>query len=171
MKKAIAILLSVILCISVFAGCQAQPSTTPTTSGGAPTNPPATTEAPQTTPPAPQKTALTKSNVSDYLIFNVKVEDVEVKHSVSTYYKGSATGTVKVSAKKNVEFEDVEITLKLTTSSNGWKEKVAEERTMQIAYNGTAEASFKLGCVAELVSSNPEYKVEIITVSGNVITK
>ena len=116
----------------------------------------------------PTKISLTLDNVNNYFIFNTKVEDVTISSEPLGNERGKGKVTVSVSCKKRAEFENVVLTIRLTTTSSGWGSM--ENREIQISYDGSAEQTFSIySSITSYVSSSPSYKVEVTAVSGYVV--
>lgn len=84
------------------------------------------------------------------------------------YDMGKGKIDVSTSAKKNVEFSDVIITVLLTpNSSSGWNPKSIQ---LEIPYSGISENTHEIySKIASYVSSSPNYSLSVINVTGTVI--
>ena len=120
----------------------------------------------------PKEVELTVDNINDYLLFTISKGDLEEKymadcHSVSGY------PTVKTSAMKNVEFDNVTVTFEIRSDSSGWKEH-AREYSIALPFNGIYEDSFWVWEISEpreFISTKPTFYAVVTEVTGKVIEK
>ena len=186
MKKWFALFCAVLVLLSLVGCAQQNPSVSgesketaaPTVPDGEkPTTPapsaPTTAPTEPTTPPItePQIIELTVDNVKDYLLFSLKAEDVKVESiGYNGLDKGNGTLVVKSSAKKDVIFNDVKLTVSFVTSSSGWG--TLQDREIEIPFDGDTENNFSIySKIEDYVSKSPRYKIEVTAVTGTVTLK
>ena len=112
-----------------------------------------------------EKVALTKDNISDYLIFTLECEVGEKIDERMGNESCSGKVTINVSPKKNITFDSLVLTIELQTSSEGWL--TFENREIEVPFNGTISKTFNvMTFVQDYVSGNPHYKLVITNVTG-----
>lgn len=168
MKRILSVIL-LILAVGGLVGCSTgiEPAPNNTLPNNVQSN--TTVESVPSVPEQPKEIALTTSNVNDYIIFSVKCDDVVVKSAgYLDYDMANGKATVKTSAKKNVEFSDVRLTLTLTSSSAAWAE--TQDITIELPFNGISENTYRIASrIESYVSSSPSYTVNVTAVTGTVI--
>ena len=172
MKRFIAIICTMFFLLSLM-GCSAEKAEPQTENNGSyqggASKPPV---QPATTQTTPTEVPLSTENITEYLIFTTKTEDVKVESvGYKNLEKGEGKLIVKTSPKKNVEFSDVTLTVSLVTSpSYGWG--TLNNRQIEIPFNGTTENTFSIfSKIEEYVSDSPTFKVEVTAVTGSVTLK
>lgn len=163
MKKLVSIILLLVM-ILCFVGCSdnAEPISTASLSN----NVQSSNSSMQT---QTQEIELTTTNINDYIIFSTRCSDIEIESAgYKDYDMGEGKITVSTSAKKNVEFSDVIITVLLTpSSSSAWNPKSIQ---LEIPYNGISENTQAIySKIASYVSLSPTYSVSVTNVTGTVI--
>lgn len=121
-----------------------------------------------------QTIELTTTNIEDYLNFRTVFESPK-KYEGTDFDVCFGDITIETSRLQNVEFQDLRVTvgLKSTTSGHGWDviklDPTLEEfnETLRISFDGQHKETYHIKSeAASFVSTSPQIKVEIKSVSG-----